>query len=269
MFEPRDNFMIRSAGTQTSTQGIVVFPSGYDVSVDVIPAPQSFVVTGGLGEVVKPDLCANCGCPTSERLLVEKVFERRDSDSPTAYSIARVNVPFCPTCIRRHREEVKPVTPLARLLLCFRSGTGVGGAFSAAFGLWLFPKFLPRMLRGDLTNLLVFSAIPGLFFLIAYGCFRAAWDETEHLAVIPATSITSAFDYSDNCAQTFDVERRIYTLRNERFAQAMLEANRDRVWNPNSRGARTASRKRNVLFIVMTIAFGSFILWEILKDLFG
>ena len=237
--------------------------------MDAIPAAQSFVLTGGLGEAILPDLCANCGYPTSERLLVEKVFEHRDSDASTSYSIARVNVPFCPTCIRRHREEVKPVTPLGRLLLCFRSGTAIGGAFSGAFGLWLFPKLLPRMLSGDLTTLLVFSAVPGFFFLIAYGCFRAAWDETEHLAVTPATSITRAFDYSDDCSESFDSERRIYTLRNEQFAKAMLEANRNRVWNPNSRRARTAARKRNVLFIVMGMGMGAFVLWEILKDLFG
>ncbi len=250
--------MIRSAGTQTS---------GYDVSVDAIPAPQELVLTGGLGEVALPDLCANCGYPTGERLLVEKVFERRDSDSSTSYSIARVNVPLCPTCLKLHRGEVKPVAPLTRLLLRFRSSTAIGGAFSGAFGLWLFPKLLPRMLSGDLTTLLMFSAVLGFFFLIAYGCFRAAWDETEHFAVTPATSITSAFDYSDNCAQTFDVERRIYTLRNERFAQAMLEANRERVWDPNSRRARTASRKRNVLFIVLAVAGGAFVIWEILRDL--
>jgi hypothetical protein len=190
-------------------------------------------LVGTLGALDWPAVCANCGFDTEERLTVKKVFARpralrRTSRGYTRYIIAAADVPYCPECAAKHRALVPHRSLLGdawRMLwpvLIPMAGSGW-------FFLLTLRIALQEQSRGDLAAKYVW-ALPALFAFILGWCVVIAWWSSRSLRVERQTDVTRACDFSDDVSRIWERERRIYALREERFARAFADANADRVW---------------------------------------
>jgi hypothetical protein len=193
--------------------------------------------------------------PADGGLPIEKVF-RRDGgvDSGVTYVVTAVRVPFCPACIARHQVEAVTVSPLQRVLLCFRQPVIISALTMGVLALYLAPRAIDAVSSADGAGGLIFLGIVLLFSLIAAASGFAAFDQSRRHAVVPATSVTSAFDYSDDQSELFDRERRTYRLGNPAFAEAFLHANQHRQWNPGSPRAAAGRWLRTALTIMIVVA---------------
>ena len=67
----------------------------------------------------------------------------------------------------------------------------------------------------------------------------------------PQTEVTRACDFSDNMGNVFVGERRVFAIRNARFAEALETANRDRLWTDE---IRARDNRRNGTVAVVGLA---------------
>ena len=197
--------------------------------------PYRIELTGRLGSIAWPPNCANCGEPTHERVNVPKVFLRpryrsRRRRGTSRYHVTAAEIPYCATCAARHRD----LTPR-------RSAT------RNALGIIFTPLLIPivgSIIMGSIALRAVLGVspeapyarlawgLPGLFLAICLWSIYCAWEMTRADRVEKQSDITLACDFSDDVSWFFERERRIYALRNETFAKALADANRDRVWTP-------------------------------------
>jgi hypothetical protein len=237
-----------------------------DQNAGTAPPRHGLLLTGSLSDVAMPRICANCGAAASESIAVENIFTGH-SRNPNSHVVASIYVPFCPSCIARHRSEARVVTPLERFFLCFRAGVVVAalgaGGFAAFFGL----KVLKELATGDGQSAMILFAVVALFGLVAAGCFYTAYKQTARLAVIPRTSVTSAFDYGADCSGMFEPERHRYWSRNEAFAEAFAEINQKRVWHSRGRAARAAKSKRAAALVAFGVVIAVVLMWDMVANL--
>jgi hypothetical protein len=215
-------------------------------------------LAGALHELSMPAICIHCGGVASARFYIQKVFERHHDESPTTHTVESVAVPFCPVCLAAHRRELQTVPPLTRIGMMYKSGVMIGATCQAALALFF-------LTRGSFVT----SAVAAFFFALAAVCARIAFNQTRHLAVPPATTMSSAFDIGDDRSEMFEPERRFYTLRNAQFADAFIAVNRERIWDPASSQAQRAATKRSLaiaVFIVLTIAV---VAWGVYDEYFS
>jgi hypothetical protein len=231
----------------------------------VTSAPRSAELAGPLDELEFPPMCANCGNATSESLDVAKVFRHVDNSgqsAPDTYAIARAMVPFCPPCTARHHSEVRQIAPFQRFLLTLRARSML-----SALGFGPITLLIVYMALRNASATLLLCGLAALFGVLTWACIRAAYRETEHLAIPPPTSITSAFDFTDDHAKLFEREHRTVTLRNPAFADAFLARNTTHVWNPEDPANRKAAKAGNLLLYVLMAAFLLWLGWFILHAL--
>ncbi len=210
---------------------------------------------GRPSRLAMPPVCANCGSPADGRLLIEKVFRRDEGpDGGVNYVVSAVHVPFCPSCIARHEAEAVTVSPAKRVLLCFRQPIIIGALVTGGMAVFLAPPALAAVVGGDGMGRLVFLGIVVVFGLIAAGSAYGAYNLSRRHAAIPLTSVTSAFDFTDDESDLFDKQRRTYRLRDPTFAEAFVYANQHRRWDPGSARAVVGRRGRTVLIIVCGLA---------------
>jgi hypothetical protein len=69
--------------------------------------------------------------------------------------------------------------------------------------------------------------------------------------VTAPTTITRAFDFSDNLAGIGGVQHRVYGMQNDRFADAFEQANADRMWTD---ALRVRSARREGVAITLLVA---------------
>jgi hypothetical protein len=173
-----------------------------------------------------PPMCANCANATSESLDVARVFHRYDPDSdsgPDSYVVEHVLVPFCPPCMMQHDHEVRKVTPSERFWITWRGKEAMGIAgYGVMTGLLLF-MFSLR------PNVLIFG-LAALFGLGVWYSYRVSYRDSERFAVPPATSIDSAFDFTDVHRRVAKREHRTLMLRNNIFADALVARNPGNLW---------------------------------------
>lgn len=232
----------------------------------VTSSPESVELTGPPGAVAFPSICARCAAPSAGFVAVEKVFTRSDSDGPTESFCQAINVPFCAACTLRHRAERPPMPIDKRVFQMFRSEkfwSGLGPLAFAMFLSWLVLKFL---LRAELLGAGLLFGLAALFWAMAAFLIRSAWWDSHRITVQPPSSVTAAFDYSDDRRQLFEPEHHLYTMQNSVFSAAFVELNRSRIWRPDSRTARVAERKRNLLLKVVLVLAGLFFVYELLDD---
>ena len=86
--------------------------------------------------------------------------------------------------------------------------------------------------RGDMASRYIW-AMPALFAFILVWCVAIAWWSSRSIRVERQTEVTKACDFSDDVSRLWERERRIYALRNERFARALTDLNAGRVWTPD------------------------------------
>jgi hypothetical protein len=231
----------------------------------VATAPRSVEIAGPLHDLEFPPICANCGNATSESLEVAKAFGRLDESAEQrtdTYAIVRVKVPFCPPCTAQHQIEVRQITPLQRFFLSLRSGIIIAGLGAGCVALFLAYQWARRSSVNSADLMLL--GLAAFFGLISWGIILYAYRASEHLAIPPPTSVTSAFHFTDDHAGPLAREHRTVTLRNPTFADAFLARNATRVWNPNEPANQKAAKARNLLLHVLIAAFLLWLAWFIL-----
>ena len=190
-------------------------------------------LAGSLGSLAWPALCAGCGTDTDDRLTVRKVFNRPRSVRFTSrgfqrYVITAADVPYCIDCAARHRELVPTRTLLgdAWRMLWPVLITMIGAGWFLMLTLRI---ALEEEARGDLASRYIWG-MPGLFAFILVWCVAIAWWSSRSIRVERQTDVTKACDFSDDVSRIWERERRIYAIRNERFARAFADANAGRAW---------------------------------------
>jgi hypothetical protein len=218
-------------------------------------AAAPLVLNGSPASLAYPDVCAGCGAPARTLLTIEKVFERNNGDeTPRGYVIGAAYVPFCPACTARHEREVKRVGRLWRLLLCFRSGVMISALGATLFAALMTQAALQRAVYGGARSAEVLGGLAACCALAAAGCARFAYNETRRFAVPAQTSVTRAFDFSDDRAGPSGAPRHVYRLANPTFAEAFRALNRDRHWDPASPGAVRTARNRWIAIALLAAA---------------
>jgi hypothetical protein len=207
--------------------------------------PYRLELVGSPGALDWPTLCASCGTGTDSRLTVRKVFGRprsfnRRSTSFRRQIIAAAEVPYCADCAARHRALVPPRSFLGDLWRMLWPVLipmfGFGWFFKLTVGI-----ALEEQSRGG-TNAKYVWGLPVFFAFGLLWCLVIAWWSSRAARVEKQTEVTRACDFSDDVSWFWERERRIYALRDQRFAQALAEANRDRLWadDDDRRSHRTA-----------------------------
>jgi hypothetical protein len=84
----------------------------------------------------------------------------------------------------------------------------------------------------QLRRALPFAAVPALGLVWSLGL---AWSLTRPQRIEPQTEVTLACDFSGDVSAFYERERHMYAFRNREFADALVQANRDRVWSSEDR----------------------------------
>jgi hypothetical protein len=213
--------------------------------------PYRVELTGGLSELDWPSICANCGTDTHERFTVQKVFGRprrnvRQTGSYQRQVIRSAQIPYCGSCIARHRALTVPRSLLGDLwhmlwpVLIPMAGAG-----------WFFLLTLRIELATPSSDPYSKYAwgLPALFGAIVVWCVMIAWYSSRALRVEKQSEVTKACDFSDDVSWMWERERRIYSMRNERFARAFGSANASRAWS-----ADDDRRSRRVRTVTLSVA---------------
>lgn len=236
-------------------------------------SPEDYTVVPLSGKPVFPRLCANCCAPAAERLTIARVFHTADSRGLVSFQPY-----FCSQCAAAHRRERKPDPTLffRRLLHGWALWIPMAGSF------WVFSVALPYALQAvaerDPKGIVLSGGIALLFILITFTCAIGIWYGSNHLAVKPPTSITSAVDFTSDQSQTFEPTWRRFTLRNEAYARHFREANRERLWSRSRPEAGRAMVLRHYGKYVMYALIGvvaafaiadefGVSLWDVLRNL--
>jgi len=209
-------------------------------------------IVGALGALDWPSICANCGADTADRLTVKKVFGRPRSNTRRAryqrQVIQSAEVPYFGTCAARHRALTPPRSLIGDLwsilwpVLIPMIGAG-----------WFFQLTLRMMFETPSTDPYSKYAWgpPAFFGAIILWCLVISWYSSRALRVEKQSEVTQACDYSDDVSWLWERERRIYALRNERFARAFTSANASRSWSQND--DRRSHRLRGATYGVAAV----------------
>ena len=137
-----------------------------------------------------------------------------------------MDIPFCRSCVDRHRQLVTPVPSVVGSFLRTPAILSFIGAVAVAVILSMI------FLQGGegVAQSARLYALGGILLLVGLGMFITA-REARFLRVPPLTAITRACDFSDNVGFPFG-RRRWYAIRNPAFADTFISANQDRLWTP-------------------------------------
>src|SRR5205809_6126962 len=112
--------------------------------------------------------------------------------------------------------------------------------------------------------------IPVAFFgLIAGVLGKQILNRSSRYRVPPDTSVSSSFTFTRDRKKMFEPSRRRFQFRNELFAEAFTEVNRDKLWDPRSALAGNAATKRALVYAFAIAAGAVFVLWSIWNDWYG
>jgi hypothetical protein len=218
-------------------------------------------LTGRPKDFVWPERCPNCGAGASESIRIVKVFfrARRITDDPSYHVITGVEVPFCAACVERHRSEAPRMTGVQRFVSTLMSPLLFPVLFGVPAALFCLKEALAD--PSDTTGVAVMGGMAGFFLLIVLASWMASRKATRRLRVPAQTSVTLAFDFSDDLSEMFDESRRIYAIRDEGFATEFESLNGERVWQPDAPGARAARARRTVVYYAVGVAAIAVTVW--------
>lgn len=204
------------------------------------PNEHVMLLWGNLGDARFPPLCPNCGNAATDTLKLSKIFWRSSGEESTQVVIS-VSVPFCGDCIAGHQAE-SPASASRFDLLSSLNGEMIGAAMVGVVAAWTGYHAAVELFHRRMDIFMVFAALCAVFALIANFLCRSAWRATEGHRVRPQTTVTRAFDYSDNDPPPFESPRYECTMRDARFAAAFRALNRHLEYRHDSPGARTDRR---------------------------
>ena len=164
---------------------------------DLAQHPHRLELRGAPTDFVWPDVCPACGAPARDRLEVRKVFvhRHRGRGAGTRYAVTSLTVPFCEKCVDRHHAETRPMSPLRRLLTYFQSLLIIPASGAAYMASVTLPAAAGTTVDQPAGR---WGWGLGVVFVgICVASQIAMWPATRRFQVPPQTSITRAFDYSD------------------------------------------------------------------------
>jgi hypothetical protein len=210
-------------------------------------------------DFVWPDVCPACGAPARDRLGVQKVFVRRHRGrgAGTRYAVTSLTVPFCEKCVDRHHAETRPMAPLRRVLTYFQSLLIIpvaGAAYLASVTLPAAAGTTADEPAGRWGWGLVAA-----FAAICVASLIAMVPATRRFRVPPQTSITRAFDYSDELGNVVEGRRRVYAIQNGGFAERFASVNGELAW--------TMEQEQRGLWrvgVVAGVAIAGLVAWQLL-----
>lgn len=234
-------------------------------------------VVGSLDAARFPGLCVRCGARTDGRLRVAKLFWHDGGEEGSSYHYtAAVDAPACSGCVRAHEGELRPIPrEVKRRLLRSWLVASLPYFVPLAVCAWLLAVMAPELLEalagGEPAEVAIWGAVCGFFAIMALVFFRMIMRGGRPLVlapngtsaryahvergplgsryVVPAepTSLTGAFDFSDDESALFEPERHRFTFRNGDVAAEFAELNAHRDWDPASTRAQLALRARLAL----------------------
>lgn len=215
-----------------------------DGAAGLVPHAHRMTLHGSPGSVDFPALCPHCGAPASRMIDYAKVFRRASSssDTLTSYVMHSVAVPFCDDCIARHQSEERPLRWFETALSGFGTGDMLGATSFALIASFMAYQAMRGLLHGQTSALLPFTVLGLVFGAMAWFYGRSVWSDTAYLRVLPQSSVTEAFDFSDDDGPAFEPPRFQCTIRDARFAEAFGALHHGREWDPNSELARAGRR---------------------------
>lgn len=240
-----------------------------DRDTGLVPHPHRCTLRGDPASLQFPPLCAHCGAPAARRVAYAKVFRRTYSDSPTEHLTTEVDVPFCAACAARHDAAAPPRTRLDDLLAGLSTFDMLGALMPALAGAFCVYLAAKDVVRGHIARAPWMLGLAAIFGAIAWHQRRHVWQATRHLRVPAQTDVTAAFDFSDDVSDVFEPPRFTCTMRDARFAEALLALNADRVWTATSPQAVTERKSANRRLWLAGGAFGLVGLAAMLKDCLG
>ena len=214
---------------------------------------QRVTLAGSLRGVHWPALCPNCGAAAAERLTLSRVFRRmRDTEGAGGgwrYHISRARVPFCATCVERHWQLTQRMSLTTYLLHLVATPLLISFVGAAYFAIRLFRPLVLETLgtSSQLLGLGVFGALVLAMVTSAAG----AWWRMRFYCIPPETEISSACVFSDKLGNALIGARRVYAIRDAGCAEALLAANRARLWTAAD---EQRSGRRNVLLGTLALA---------------
>jgi hypothetical protein len=129
----------------------------------------------------------------------------------------------------------------------------VAAVGSGLFALFLAKEALEDIVRDPRRALFVLG-VASVFAMISWGSYRAAYHRTEPFVIPAQSTVTTAFDFSDNLAALFEPERRIYAMRHAKFATAFIDLNRHKTWDTKGPEARQAKRRFWIAAVLVVVA---------------
>jgi hypothetical protein len=192
------------------------------------PNPHQMELWGNVSGVVFPPLCANCGCPAHQRLTYKKefVYPSGDSEVSDSYVTTPVRVPFCESCIAKHKVEGPGPSLLANLKSWLHNGASLLGTVCFGFAAVVAGYFAVRNFgQGDPQLFYWLVSATGFLLLPTLAMASTLREGTEIMRIEWQNSITKAFDFSDGIATPFRGPAFVCTMRNESFARAFRELN--------------------------------------------
>lgn len=227
----------------------------YDLPPDAIRV----AVTGPARTLAWPAMCPNCGEPASKPIRIYKVFMRKTRRRPWHYHMRSIEIPYCERCTREHYAMVKPPGLFTGWLAVFRSPLIISLAGATIMGFLLGGDLIEGIL--DPTTRLIALAIAAALAAAALSSIIGAWWSFRFERMPKQTEITRACDFSDNLGNIFIGQRRVFAIRNPRFAEAFAAANRERLLTD---AIRKSDGRRNSM-----LALGGLVLLVIIWFLFG
>jgi len=223
------------------------------------PHPHRLELRGSLSAIAWPEICAHCGTPASERIVVKKAYRplpRRHgsgSGGMRAYRISSASIPFCGNCATTHRSTVKSPSIAKMAMHLFLNPLiipVIGFVWLASVVLKAFPNE-PIPAIGWFPGWGVYVALAAA---VAW-CVYVLWTSTATSRIDPQTEITRACDFSENVSGWLEKERRIYALANKSFADRMAAMNADRVWTPGDQ--KQSMKVQFAMAVLMLLALAA------------
>jgi hypothetical protein len=219
------------------------------------------VVRGTPRSLTWPELCAHCGAPAAERIRIRRAFYRRGRRSyagPFGYRVVSADVPFCPSCVERHRASASDVSWFRRYRWWILNPAHIATIGFCVLLATVLPSATETALpdSGHVAWGLVGLAVFGIVWTITVTWWMSRPDRFE-----PRTEITSACTISNDVSQFFEGRRHIYGFSNAAFAQAFERANQERVWT--GRDQARMWKRSLIATILLIIVFGGarLLLW--------
>lgn len=223
---------------------------------NLMPHAHRMTLGGSPSTLTFPPLCPNCGKPATRRIRCTKVFYSFGSHT-TNYELSSADVPFCDACIARHEaQDLAPTSGSNLLARVISAGSLIPVLVVGALA--LAGAHVAGLTTADDGGVRLFLVLLGL--PAGMGALLHARGVARRARVPPQSSVTEAFDFSDDVREGFEPHRFVCTIRDGGFAQAFAALNRERLWQADSPKAQAQRRSSNRKFLLLVAVIAVFVL---------